>query len=102
MAFLDTVRHHGRRTAIQLTVALIAAVAVASPASADGADPCPRPEGSGAFVYRNGDLRPLQPVRDAEVTYHFGINNLRQTVGFYIDGGAVLGPDCTYPLNANH
>jgi hypothetical protein len=108
MALQDTTRHHRGLAAVHLAVAVIAVLGVATPASAEAAqnppapDACPRPEGSGAFVYRNGDFRPLPPVHDAEITLHFGINDRLQTTGYYVEHGAQLGPDCTYPPETAH
>jgi uncharacterized membrane protein len=125
VALLDPIRRP-RRFALQLVAALIAALAVTTPASAGAADQPPgtggivapmdndgldRPDthrarlrdtGTLAFVYRNSDFRPLRPVNDAESTLHLGINDSRQTVGTYVDDGVVVGPECYYPPEAIH
>jgi uncharacterized membrane protein len=106
MAWLDRIRHRGGRAVIRIAVTVIAALAVATPASAGASaqqqGDCPRPEAGDGYVYRNGRFRRLWPVPDAEFTVHFGINDRRQTVGTYVDEGAELGPDCIYPPEASH
>ena len=105
MALLDTIRHRARRIAMRLAVAVIAVLAVGAPASAGVTDAAPSlrdTEGTGAFIYRDGDFRPLRPVRDAQSVLHLGINNRRQTVGTYADEGAVVAPGGSYPPEAIH
>jgi hypothetical protein len=62
----------------------------------------PPVDGSGAFVYRRGRFTPLARIPGAGASIHYALNNRGEVAGVYVDDGAVIGPDGSYPVDAVH
>jgi uncharacterized membrane protein len=124
MALLDTARQHCRPVVAAGAVASVLTLFVPVPVAADEPSPAPidvhptpadmidieagdrRPAGeaatTGDLLLRKGRFRTLPDAPGAAVTLHAGINDRGQTVGIYIDEGAVPNPDGLFPPEAAH